>query len=278
MPGDRSMNRVATQASMNSNSFSAASDVRAALGMLRVVLFLAFSDVKARYKRSVWGPLWITLGTSIGTVGLGMLWSELFKLSPETLIPSLTVGLILWQFFSGIIIEAPSMYANQANIIRNIRLPLFIFPLLLITKHVINLAHNIPILIGIFIYFRISMTPASLLVLPALLLVTLTMLSVSVLLGILGARFRDLTHIVGVAMPMLMFLSPVFYRPRYLPFNQFISWFNPFSHWIEIIRYPLLGETPDQFLIWTNVGMLLVTACLAAWQFHRKFRHIAYWI
>ena len=263
---------------MNNKTFNASKDIRAALLMSRVVLFLAISDVKARYKRSVLGPLWITLGTSVGTIGLGLLWSELFRIEPRTLIPSLTIGLILWQFLSGIIVEAPSMYVSQANIIRNIPLPLFTFPLLLITKHLINLAHNIPILIGVFIYFKIPVNASTFLAFPALLLVTLSMFSVSVLLGILGTRFRDLTHIIGMTMPMMMFLSPVFYRPRYLPVNEFLIWVNPFSHWIEVIRYPLLGETPDGFLLQSNFAILGIMVVLASWLFDRKYRQIAYWL
>lgn len=263
---------------MNDKTLSSIKDVSAALRMTRVILFLALSDVKARYKRSVLGPLWITLGTCVGTIGLGLLWSSLFKIEPQTLIPSLTIGLILWQFLSGIIVDAPSVYVNQASIIRNIKLPLFVYPLLLITKHLINLAHNIPILIGVFIYFNIPVSESTFLAFPALLLVTLNMLALSVLLGILGARFRDLTHIIGMIMPMMMFLSPVFFRPRYLPFNEFLVWLNPFSYWIEIIRYPLLGEIPDRFLLQSNLVMLAIMLLLASWLFSRKFRHIAYWL
>src|SRR5688572_1397161 len=120
-----------TKGQMNEKTLSSIKDISTALSMSRVVLFLAVSDVKARYKRSVLGPLWMTLGTCVGTIGLGLLWSSLFKIEPHTLIPSLTIGLILWQYLSGIIVDASSMYVNQASIIRNIPLPLFTFPLLL---------------------------------------------------------------------------------------------------------------------------------------------------
>jgi len=80
---------------------------------------LALSDVRARYKRSVLGPLWLTLGTAAGSVGLGLLWSELLKIEAKDFVPSLTAGLILWQFISGVITESSTLYGRQAAIIRN---------------------------------------------------------------------------------------------------------------------------------------------------------------
>ena len=111
----------------------------------RLILYMAWSDVRARYKRSVLGPLWITLGTAIGVVGLGFIWSALFKMERATFIPLLTVGLILWQFLSGCLSEAPSVFSRSANIIRNLGLPLALHPAQLVLRHMINFAHNVPL-------------------------------------------------------------------------------------------------------------------------------------
>jgi hypothetical protein len=46
-------------------------DLRQALGLFHVIVYMAVGDLRSRYRRSVLGPLWITLGTAAGTVGLG---------------------------------------------------------------------------------------------------------------------------------------------------------------------------------------------------------------
>jgi lipopolysaccharide transport system permease protein len=75
-----------------------------------------------------------------------------------------------------------------------------------------------------------------------------------------------------------MFVSPVFYRPAYLPFSEKILWFNPFSHLIEIVRDPLLGVVPPLFVWETNAAMLIAGGALTVWLFNRKRNRIPFWI
>ena len=66
---------------------------------------LASQDIKLRYRGSVLGPFWITLSTIIMIAGMGVLYAKLFNQSPETYLPFLSIGLVVWQFISGITTE-----------------------------------------------------------------------------------------------------------------------------------------------------------------------------
>lgn len=244
----------------------------------RIIAFMAFSDVKARYKRSVLGPLWLTLGTAGGSAGLGFIWSELFHVDPKTFVPTLTAGLIIWQFISGTITESTVLFGRQAAIIRNLNLPLAIHPVQLLIRHLINLAHNAPVFFLVALALGHPLTLITWLALPGLLLVTLNLLWLTILIGLLGARFRDIEYLISTILPLLMFISPVFYRPNYLPFSENIMWFNPFSHFIEIIRYPLLGSAPPLFVVETNLIMLVIGWTLTLWLFNRQHNRIAFWV
>ena len=253
-------------------------DIAAGLKSWPIVSFMALSDVRARYKRSVLGPLWLTLGTAIGSMGLGLLWSELMKVPASQFVPTLTAGLILWQFIAGVLSESSTVYARQASVIRNLSLPLSIYPPQLVLRHLVNLVHNLPIFLIVALVYGVPVSWHTLLVVPAMLLLTLNLYWVCVVVSILGARFRDLEYIIGAVLPLLMFISPVFYRPNYLPFSEAILWFNPLSHAIELVRSPLLGHAPPDFVIWSNLGGLAVGLCLAFWLFNKKRDRIAFWI
>ncbi|WP_159913136.1 ABC transporter permease [Pantoea sp. 18069] len=263
---------------MSADKFPAKDDLKRAFENWSVVSFMALSDMRARYKRSVLGPLWITLGTAIGSVGLGMLWSELLKVDAKSFVPTLTAGLIIWQLVSGVITESCGLYGRQASIIRNMNLPLSIHPLQLIFRHLVNFAHNIPVFIVLALILNVPFNLNTLLFIPGLLLVSLNLLWICLVVSLLGARFRDLEHIVGTVIPLLMFVSPVFYRPAYLPFSQNIIWANPLSYFIEIIRDPLLGVAPPMFVIQTNLLMLVVGWIGAVWLFNKKHNRIAFWV
>jgi ABC-type polysaccharide/polyol phosphate export permease len=256
----------------------ALTDIRQASRLLHVIAFMSMSDLRARYRRSVLGPLWMTLATAMGTLGLGLVWSELLKMDRATFVPSLTAGLIMWQLLSGCISEATTTYWRQAAIIRNVSMPLSMPPIQMVVKHLINFLHNLPVFLVVMLVFKVPLTRYTWLVLPCLLLLTANLLWITLIFSMLGARFRDLEYVVAAAMPVLMFLSPVFYRPGYLPFSGDYLWLNPFSHLIELIRYPLLGTAPPAFVVLVNLLFCIVGWIFALALFNAKRDRIAYWL
>ncbi|MDE1900058.1 MAG: ABC transporter permease [Alphaproteobacteria bacterium] len=243
-----------------------------------LIFYMAWSDIRARYKRSVLGPLWITLSTAIGVVGMGFIWSALFKIDRTTYIPMLTVGLILWQFMSACINESTTAFTRQANIIRNLNLPLSLYPAQLVLRHVLNLAHNIPLFFIVALILGVHFNAHMLMAAPALLLVVLNLYWMSLLIGTLGARFRDLEYLVSMVMPLIMFMSPVMYRPGALPSFGKYMWFNPLADMIEIVRYPLLGTPTPMFIYAINIGMLAIGGALTFALFNAKRNRIAFWV
>lgn len=253
-------------------------DIIRTFRMPQLVLYMAWSDVRARYKRSVLGPLWITLGTAISIFAFGFIWSELLHMKRETFVPILTTGLILWQFMSACITEASSVFSRQATIIRNLDLPLSLHPAQLILRHCINLAHNVPLLFIVILIMGVPFNLNMLMIVPAFLLVVANLFWMSMLIGVLGARFRDFEYMVSMIIPLLMFLSPVMFRPNALPFSGKYIWVNPFADMIEMLRHALLGEVVPDFLWLINLGMLIVGGTLTVMFFNSKFKRIAFWV
>lgn len=253
-------------------------DIQESIRLFPLVFFLAYGDLQARYRRSVLGPWWLTLGTAVGTAGLGLIWSELFKLDRAVFVPALTAGLILWQLLSGCITESTTTFWRQASLIRNVRLPLAIHPLQMVVKHCINFLHVVPVFVLVAIIFKVPVNLNTLLALPCLLICLGNLLWITMLFSMLGARFRDLEYLLNAGMPILMFLSPVFYRPSYLPITGKLIWLNPLSHFIELVRYPALGTVPPFAVVATNIVILIVGSVVTLRVFNRKHDRIAYWV
>lgn len=244
-----------------------------------VALHFAWGDLKARYRRSVLGPLWIVLSTAIGVVGLGVLWSTILKQDRASLIPSLTVGLVVWQFISASVVESTGVFVRQAALIRNINVPFLIFPLQMVLRQLINFLHNTLIIVIVLLIYPPDATLGTvLLALPGLLLVTLHLLWIALFVGILGARFRDLEPLIGAIMPMLFFLSPVIYRPEHLGVDAQILWANPITYLIAVIRDPLQGVVPSWHTYGVTVAMLVVGWTVALWLLNRRKHRIAFWV
>lgn len=220
----------------------------------------------------------MVLSTAVSVAGLGFLWSMLLKDDPVKLVPSLTVGLVVWQFLSGCILESPSTFSRNAHFIRNIKIPFFVFPLQLLLRQMINFGHNAVVIVLVVAYFGTSLSWHHLLIVPGLLIVVLNLAWISVLLSMVGARFRDAEQIIGALMPLMFFLSPVIYRPSQLPLGQAIVWANPFSYFITLVRDPIMGAVPPVFVYQVSIAALLVGGLFTLYMLGKHRRHISFWI
>ena len=93
------------------------------MSLLHNAVYLAWADTKARYKKSVLGPFWPTLTNLLGVLGLSLVWASLLKENMSGFVPSLAVGLIVWQLISGVIVDGPGTFARQSAMIRNVAIP-----------------------------------------------------------------------------------------------------------------------------------------------------------
>lgn len=245
---------------------------------LPLAINLALSETRARYRRSILGPWWLTLGAGIGVLGLGIVWSTLLKQSPRDLIPHLAIGLVLWQFISGCIVESSGVFVRQSQIIRNYNLPLIMHPLQLIVRQLITFAHNIVIVVVVAVFFPGAFSLYGILGVLGLVIVAINLLWVAIIIGVLGARFRDLEPLIQSVMPLLFFVTPVIYEPRQLGFNQIVIWLNPLSYFMEIVRAPFFGEIPSPFVYAVSVAELLLGGLLAISLLRGRGRRLAFWI
>lgn len=255
-------------------------EVKHCLDSFPVALHFAWGDTKARYRRSMLGPFWIVLSTAIGVAGLGVLWSSLLKVDKVTFIPSLTVGLVVWQLISGCITESSSIFLRNSMLIRNIRTSFLIFPVQMVLRQLINFAHNLVVIMVVLLIYPPAFANVfvPLLAVLGLFLVLANMLWIGLLIGMLGARYRDIDPLIGSVMPMLFFLSPVIYRPDHATISSSIIWMNPFTYLITIIRDPLQGMIPEAFVYYVVFGMLAGGWAIALWMLNQKRGRIAFWV
>ncbi len=94
---------------------------------------------------------------------------------------------------------------RQSQVIRNLRLPYFIYPFQLIVKQLITLAHNLIIIVIVFMVYPPDLSFVSLFSIVGFVLLIINLTWISVLFGMLGARFRDVEQIIQALMPIIFF-------------------------------------------------------------------------
>ena len=96
---------------------------------------LGWNDIIQRYQRSILGPLWLTISMGVLIGALGFLYANLFKMDLSTYLPFLTVGFILWQLVSGILLDGCNAFVSAEGIIKQIKLPLSLHICHLLFRH-----------------------------------------------------------------------------------------------------------------------------------------------
>ena len=253
-------------------------DFLEALAAYELWTFLAWQDIRIKYRRSKIGPMWITLSMAVFCIALGIVYSQLFKTEIRELLPFLAMGLVIWGFLSGCLGEMPNLFVDNAAYIRDMRINPLTIIFRALGRNVIVFGHNLLIVFGIYIVFDIWPGWVGLLALPGFLLVVLNILAIAIPLGIVGARFRDVSQITQSVLQVVFFITPIFWFPRLLEKGSWIIAINPAAYFIDLVRSPLLGHPPALLSWGVSLLTLLLSSLIAASVYRSKSRMVAFWV
>src|SRR3954462_4178366 len=113
----------ATAYSARSMSLLAFQDVREGIRLWPLWGRLGWNDIRQRYRRSLLGPFWLTASMAIMVISLGVLYSEIFDTPIRDFLPFLCVGLLVWNFLSGFLVEGGALFIGAESYIKQVRLP-----------------------------------------------------------------------------------------------------------------------------------------------------------
>lgn len=239
---------------------------------------MAWQDILQRYRGSTLGPFWLTLSMAIMIVTLGFLYSRLFQLKMDEYIPYLCLGLISWGLISSVLTDGCNAFIMAEAIIKQVKIPLSVHVYRVVYRNLVIAAHNLVVYALVLIYFRISLSWTVLLVIPGLVLVSLTAAWWTLLVGMICARFRDVPQIIANLVQVVFFVSPIMWKPELLGDRLWVARLNPAYAFIELIRAPLLNTAPDGYSWFMAIGVTVV-GWIATFLFFTRFRaRIAYWV
>lgn len=237
-------------------------DLTTAVTRPRLWAALAIHDIAAKYRGSILGPFWITGTTAAFVLGVGLLYAQLFNQSVTDYMPWLGVGMVLWTFFATTMVEGCETFISSAGIIKQTALPMFTFLFRTVGRNVIVLVHQLVVLVAVVVWFGIWRRSEPLVFLGGFALALVNLVWMTLAVGIISTRFRDVPQIVAALLQVLLFMTPVFWRPEAIKAHRFVLSGNPLYHMLEITRRPLLGEIAP-VNSWIACGLMAV----AGWAF-----------
>ncbi len=255
-------------------------DIKRATVNITLPLYLAKADIRQRYRRSTLGPFWITISTGVMVACIGVIFGSLFKSPMSEFLPFLTVGLIIWGYISSTVTEATTVFVSAEPIIKQLPLALTTHVYRMIARNIYIFFHNIMIFPVVLLCVKRSINFEIFWFIPGFTLLTLNLIWLSLLLGIVCSRFRDLTQIVASVLQIFFYVTPIIWMPSLLPKRTSVMILdpNPMYHLLQIVREPLMGNSPTA-LNWAVSTLICLVGWLMVIQLFNKFRsRIAYWL
>jgi ABC-type polysaccharide/polyol phosphate export permease len=255
-----------------------ATEILAGFRAWPVWMILGWDDIRQRYRRSVLGPLWITLSMGIFILLLGFIYSHLFQMNLKTYIPFLSVGYIIWGFISQTVNDSCMAFQERGHIIRQIKLPYSIYIFRVVWRNFIIFIHTAAIFVVVAAIFQIAPNSTTLLMLPGFFLVCLNLTWVATVIAILNTRYRDMQPIVAACVQIMLFATPIMWPVSSLHGAAIIAELNPLYHLIELVRAPMLGTAPE-LRSWLIAGSLAIPgSVLATALLVSQSRRIVFWL
>ena len=239
---------------------------------------LAWFEIKHSYRGSVLGPFWITITMGVFVFAVGLLYSQVFGAATDEYLPWLACGFVIWTLIAGLINDGARVYVSSTSFSTEMRLPYSFFSLKLAAKHLITFLHHIVVIVAVAIIFGLPIGAEIVLVLPGIAIILFCGVCVSVVLGLISVRFRDIPNIVASLVQVSFFLTPIIWQPAQVQDRLFVVLWNPFYHFLELVRAPLLGSAPTALNYAVSLTCALVATGLALVLFARYRNRIPYWI
>jgi len=224
----------------------------------RIWTAFAWEDLRTTYKRSVIGFFWISISFLAFVSVKFMIFGPMLGRENDSYYTTyLLLGFFSWQHISSSVNGATSVFVSNENWIRNDNMPFSLYVYQNVTRNAIELGFTLIVAAGLFFYFHGSVPPRAYMLVPVLLIYLVSGVWTSIILGIVCARFRDLAHLIRTIMRISIYLTPIFWMPEQVGEVAEILWWNPFMHYLQILRGPFIDAS---FAVENWIFVLVVNA------------------
>ena len=248
---------------------------RAQYQLLRTLIH---RELRGRYRDSVLGSTWTVLQPLLMTGIYYFIFAFLFATSS---IPNyalfVLVGIVLWNFFSNVISTGTASLLANADIIRKVWFRRELIPLSVTIANALTTAILLILALVACVWANPDTLRTVWLVPFVFVLLTMLLFGLSTLLAVANVFFRDISHLVSVALLPLFFLTPVFYSLSAFPVTPpdwvitVMRYGNPLTPYLETIRaFSLQGEVPGWPLLVYCLVVGPTLSLLGIWVLRRK--------
>jgi lipopolysaccharide transport system permease protein len=246
-----------------------------------LLYFLAWRDVKLRYKQTVLGMVWAILQPVITMLLFSLVFGYLGRL-PSDGIPYPVfayTALVPWQLFAHAVSASGNSLVTNNALITKVYFPRLILPLSALLVGLVDFGVSFLVLLGLMYSYGVVPTLGSIAVPVFVLLAMSAALGVGVWLAALNVQYRDVQFAIPFLLQCWLFVTPIAYSSRLIP-EAWRAWYglNPMVGVVEGFRWALLGHgkpLASSIVVSAVVtGVLLITAFIYFRRVEKTFADV----
>lgn len=229
-------------------------------------------DFKAKYKRSILGVFWSFLNPLLNMIVQYVVFSNMFKFDIPYFPVYLLCGNVVFNYFSESCGMALTSIVGNADLIKKVYVPKYIYPLTRIMSSLINMLISLIPLAAVALISGLLPNRTYLLLPFPLICLALFCLGLGMLLASAMVFFRDIQFLWGVLTTIWMYLTPIFYPITALPDNiQAIVKLNPLYFFVTFLRSCVIDGLSPEPMMYVQCAMVsLVTLAVGAFVFKKS--------
>jgi lipopolysaccharide transport system permease protein len=244
-----------------------------------LLYFLAWRDLKLRYKQTILGVTWVVLQPSFLTLAFSIFFGRLGGIPSDGIPYPVFVfcGLLPWQLFASALTNSSNSLVVNERLITKVYFPRLVIPLSAAVVALVDFFISLVALLAIMTYYEI-VPPLAVWTLPGFVLVAVAIASGAGLwFSALNVQYRDVRYTIPFVIQFWFFISPVVYPSSLVSDSwRMIYSLNPMTGVIEGFRWALLGKTavPGSSLV-ISILAALVLLIGGVYYFRRMERTFA---
>jgi lipopolysaccharide transport system permease protein len=230
-------------------------------------------DFTAQYKQTILGPLWHFIQPLFTTVVFLVVFTNIAKIPTDGVPPVLFYmsGITIWNYFSSCLNATSNTFVANAGIFGKVYFPRLIIPLSVVASNIVKFGIQFLLLLAAMLWFNLSTSSSlnhsssltSFILIPVIVLIMAGLgLGLGIIISSMTTKYRDLTVLIGFAVQLLMYATPVVYPLSSIDNPQLKFWINlnPLTPLVEAFRCAILGAGSfDVASFGYSIAFMLVT-------------------
>jgi ABC-type polysaccharide/polyol phosphate export permease len=236
-------------------------------------------DLNVKYQKSILGWAWGIIEPLALTITFLFLFDILSTSTSRYMPLNIMIGIIIWSGFGHILLRGTKSLESNTAVLQRVNLPRQIFLLNIAGTSVVTVSLNILAVIPLLIYYQITPTWKLIFFPASLILVAIYGVSVSLFTSTIQTKWRDVSHLVSVAVRIGFYFTPVFFTlemlisgripPEFLTAYLII---NPIAIYLTLARSAFTNESFEigQEYLWISLAHLIILYSVSAYWFSRN--------